>query len=213
MNQPYNPLEKRNLAESVVKQLLSVPSQPLKDLKPFTGAGIYAIYYSGGFPAYQRIVTTGLADEDATPIYVGKAVPRGARKGLDTDGVTGTALFERLKDHLGSVSAAKNLDEKDFTFRVLVVDDIWIPLAESLMINQFQPLWNVKIDGFGNHDPGGGRRNQKRSSWDVLHPGRSWTNKQAPSLLSEEQILSLLEKDQAVPESVFEASESSKDDA
>lgn len=38
----------------------------------------------------------------------------------------------------------------------------------------FRPLWNVVVAGFGNHDPGKGRRGQEKSVWDTLHPGRSW---------------------------------------
>jgi hypothetical protein len=61
--------------------------------------------------------------------------------------------------------------------RYLTVDAIWIPLGESLLINMFSPIWNVKIDGFGNHDPGSGRKGQKKSQWDILHPGRAWADK------------------------------------
>jgi hypothetical protein len=40
------------------------------------------------------------------------------------------------------------------------------------MIEQFRPIWNLVIDGFGNKDPGKRRATQYRSLWDVLHPGR-----------------------------------------
>jgi len=30
-------------------------------------------------------------------------------------------------------------------------------------------VWNVVIDGFGNHDPGAGRYNGERTRWDTLH--------------------------------------------
>lgn len=43
-----------------------------------------------------------------------------------------------------------------------------------LPFTQFHPLWNVAIDGFGNHDPGKGRYEQAKSDWDVIHPGRTW---------------------------------------
>jgi len=69
------------------------------------------------------------------------------------------------------------LDIEDFHCRYLVVEDIWIPLGESLLVAKFAPLWNNLIDGFGNHDPGSGRYNQARSRWDVLHPGRTWARK------------------------------------
>jgi len=57
------------------------------------------------------------------------------------------------------------------------VEDIWIPLGENLLIAMFHPVWNRVLDGFGNHDPGERRKNQRRSPWDVLHPGRPWANK------------------------------------
>jgi hypothetical protein len=77
----------------------------------------------------------------------------------------------------------------DFKCRYLVVDDIWIPLAESLLIAMFLPLWNYRLDGFGNHDPGVGRYNQQRSAWDEIHPGRPWAAKLKPNPRSQETIL------------------------
>lgn len=171
---PYNPLHKRNLGESVAKALLT---EPVVSLPPdrFTGAGIYAIYYTGSFKAYEEIAKYNRNDKFLWPIYVGKAVPAGARKGgfgLDAD--PGEVLHKRLAEHGASIEQAENLHKEDFWCRYLVVDDIWIPLAESLLIEKFYPVWNMKIDGFGNHDPGAGRRNQRKSPWDVLHPGRPW---------------------------------------
>ena len=46
-----------------------------------------------------------------------------------------------------------------------------------MLIRHFQPVWNQVIDGFGNHDPGKGRNQQRRSVWDTLHPGREWAGK------------------------------------
>lgn len=48
--------------------------------------------------------------------------------------------------------------------------------GEGVLIRHFQPVWNQIIDGFGNHDPGSGRYQQKRSVWDLLHPGRRWAS-------------------------------------
>jgi len=75
------------------------------------------------------------------------------------------------------VEQCTNLHREDFRCKFLVVDDIWIPLGESLLINRFRPVWNVVVDGFGNHDPGGGRYNQQIAPWDILHPGRVWSAK------------------------------------
>jgi hypothetical protein len=117
-----------------------------------------------------------------TPIYVGKAVPAGARKsGLGLDVAPGTVLYNRLAEHADSIREAENLELADFVCRYLVVDDIWIPLGESLLIQTSSPVWNRVIDGFGNHDPGKGRHQGQMPSWDVMHPGRSWAGKLQPS--------------------------------
>ena len=107
---------------------------------------------------------------------------------MSLDVYAGPALKRRLGEHARSIQQASNLTLSDFRTRYLVVDDIWIALAESLLITQFQPLWNVIIDGFGNHDPGRGRRNQARSDRDVLHPGRPWTEKLASGNSTAEEL-------------------------
>lgn len=116
---------------------------------------------------------------------MGKAVPKGARKGgLDFDASKGRALRDRLRQHAGSIEEAMNINLGDFYFRALTVDDIWIPLGENMMIEQFRPVWNLVIDGFGNKDPGKRRATQYRSPWDVLHPGRRFTEKLATGELT-----------------------------
>jgi len=47
-------------------------------------------------------------------------------------------------------------------------------MAERFLIEHYQPLWNVWVDGFGNHPPGKGRPAGEVSWWDALHPGRGW---------------------------------------
>lgn len=178
---PFNPLDKTNLGESVAEALLQQPIGPLPPETPFTGAGVYAIYYEGRFGLYEEAVKRNRKAKHGWPIYVGKAVPAGARKGgygLGAD--PGQVLYKRLDEHASSIEQAENLDLSDFRCRFLVVDDIWIPLAEALLIEMFSPLWNRKIDGFGNHDPGSGRSNQQRSPWDTIHPGRPWAEKLQP---------------------------------
>ena len=103
-------------------------------------------------------------------------------------------MSKRLSEHSKSIDQANNLDLKDFACRFLVVEDIWIPLAESLLISKFSPLWNKKIDGFGNHDPGKGRYAQRRSQWDTLHPGRNWAERLAPSDTNSDTIEQTLGK-------------------
>jgi hypothetical protein len=191
-DKPYNPLDTRHLGASVAEALLERLPQPLGQLHPFSGAGIYAIYYTGDFPLYAPIAAANNDDQWRWPIYVGKAVPSGARKG-GIGAATGRWLFNRLREHAESVSAAENLDLADFRCRYLVVEDIWIPLGESLLIAKFTPLWNRMIDGFGNHDPGAGRYMGARPRWDVLHPGRGWAAKCQPRAEVAEIVYSEIE--------------------
>jgi hypothetical protein len=107
---------------------------------------------------------------------VGKAVPTGARKGSRRV-LGGKELYQRLKEHSESIEQTQNLELKHFTCRYLVVVPVWITLAERFLVEHYQPAWNVTIDGFGNHDPGAGRRAMKRPRWDILHPGRAWADR------------------------------------
>jgi hypothetical protein len=188
---PYNPLEKENLGKSVADSLIKQKTLPLGSIERFSGAGVYAIYYVGDFDAYSKLRTWNTSEDDLNvPIYVGKAVPTGGRKGIiDPEGSNkGAALFNRLDEHRKSIEQSSNLDIGHFWCRYLVVDDIWIPLGESLLIQRHKPIWNSLVDGFGNHDPGAGRHKGARPSWDTLHPGRAWADRCAASKLTEHQI-------------------------
>lgn len=173
---PFNPLDTRNLGAAVAEAMLTRPVSPLGELPEFKGAGIYAIYYTGDFPAYGELARRNRDGRFHAPIYVGKAVPAGARKGVGGP-TTGKPLFNRLREHAESIQAVDNLSISDFQCRFLVVEDIWIPLGESLLIARYSPVWNALVDGFGNHDPGKGRYGGMRPRWDVLHPGRAWAGK------------------------------------
>lgn len=203
---PYNPLDRIHLAESVARALLQRQVQPLGEVERFVGSGIYAIYYKGQHPLYASIAAKNQNSFDA-PIYCGKAIPKGGRKGrgrLDSTAQTGPALFDRLREHAESIAIVESyalavdksafvpgglnivppdvpvdqvLHLRDFYCRFITVDDVWIPLGETLMIATYSPVWNLHLDGFGNHDPGNGRYKGKRPPWDVLHPGRSWAFK------------------------------------
>ena len=188
----YNPLAKRHLGESVAGALLTSPLKPLPPSESFTGAGVYAIYYLGARKLYGCLPPAVGRSWNQRPIYVGKAIPKGGRKGGGRDEVerpvTGTVLHDRLREHAESIQQARNLNLKDFGCRYLVVDDIWIPLGETLVIEKFAPVWNVKVDGFGNHDPGKGRYMGAKPSWDVLHPGRAWAARCRPNPKSAAQL-------------------------
>ena len=114
--QAYDPLHYDNLAKSVVEALLGGPDVALPPPQPFEGAGVYAIYYHGNFGGYLPLIGA----EKTPPIYVGKAVPGGARKGGRRAGI-GRELYQRLKEHSESIAQVGNLDVNDFTCRYLVV--------------------------------------------------------------------------------------------
>lgn len=172
-----HPLDRVNLGRSLETALLSRPLTPLTGVPPFWGSGIYAIYFrgSGAHALYGRLA------DSPSPIYVGRAVPRGARKGLveEEEERRSRSLWERLDQHRDSVEQAQDLDVEDFRCRWLVADMLFVQMAERLMIQTYRPVWSLFIDGFGNHDPGGGREDQERSRWDTLHPGRYWAPKLA----------------------------------
>lgn len=187
--EPFNPLDKVNLGKSVAQAILESAILPLGALERFEGAGIYALYYTGPHPAYAPIAALNRDGKFAIPIYVGSAVPPGGRTGgLGLGNHAHTKLFGRLGKHRQSISQVDSLELEDFHCRYLLVDDIWIPLGESLLIARHTPLWNQKLDGFGNHDPGKGRYNQERSLWDTMHPGRPWALKCKERRESQAQI-------------------------
>lgn len=197
---PFNPLDKRNLAASIGNALEESRAYPLGGLDRFEGAGVYALYYQGPFHAYAPLAAVNKANL-AVPIYVGKADSRGKRKGgsfLDEKPL-GAPLFNRLIQHMRSIEQVSNLELDDFSCRFLVVDDLWISLGESLLISRHAPVWNLLVEGFGNHDPGKGRAGGKRPLWDTVHPGRPWAeglleNPKSPEQIEEEAYHYLIER-------------------
>jgi len=187
-SKPYNPLDKRNLGGSVAEALLETVAYNLPP-EPFVGAGVYALYYTGALPAYSELSKANKDGLLRCPVYIGKAVPAGARKGgTDFEIEKSKALYNRLREHTDSIKAAQNLNISDFFCRFLVVDDIWIPLAEAMLIERFKPIWNCVLDGFGNHDPGKGRHLGTIPQWDCMHPGRVWAERLQECPIKKEQL-------------------------
>lgn len=194
--EPFDPLEQQRFGtrvdDALINALISRLVEPLPPGERFMGAGIYALYYVGQFPPYKSIAESNLDANNrfSLPIYVGKAVPPGARTGVYTGSLpAGSFLHGRLREHARSITQARNLNLEDFYCRYLVVQDDWITLGERFLIRKFLPIWNTIIDGFGIHDPGKGRYQQRRSTWDVLHPGRTMADRLQPSNKSEVEIL------------------------
>jgi hypothetical protein len=187
----FNPLDKTNLGESVVRALLRATPGRLSELTSFNGAGLYVLYYAGANQIYRLISQKNQPPGTlVAPIYIGRAEPAGRRKGLAANPLdAGPILFNRLSEHFDTIDQTDDLKPTDFWVRCLIVDDIWIPLGEALLIRHFTPVWNSVLDGFGNHDPGIGRYFGARPDWDELHPGRSWAAKCAPAKRTKAQII------------------------
>jgi hypothetical protein len=156
----------------------ATPTHEFPPASRFSGSGVYALYYTGGFVEYARIAQKN-RESLSHPIYVGKAVPKGWRTARITE-ATGRTLYNRLTQHARNIHDATNLRREDFKCRYMIFGKIEMELigvVEAQLIRLHNPLWNTVVDGFGNHDPGRGRYNQAKSEWDVLHPGRSWANR------------------------------------
>ena len=186
VSKAYDPLDYDNIGKSILDALLLQAPAALPPLEKFDGAGVYALYYTGDFELYRGISSPALE----VPIYVGCAVPPGGRKGADfaAPSEIGTVLHRRLSEHSGSIEDAENLSIEDFKCRYIVVLPVWVRLAESLLISRYKPIWNVYLDGFGNHPPGKGRKAMARPAWDILHPGRRWARRLKAKQTSEEVI-------------------------
>ncbi len=182
----YNPLSVDEIGRNAALALMEYPPATLPPPESFFGPGVYTLHCAGSFHAY--------ADMDPNePIYVGKAAPPGRRQGrVAATARRASTLYQRLTQHARSIAAARNLDLDDFTCRWLVLDPVWIGLTEQVLIARYQPLWNVAVDGFGVKDPGRGRRNQRRSQWDTLHPGREFAEHLRDRDESREAIVSAI---------------------
>jgi len=171
------------LDRSIIEESITFFStRKLKDLPlvdPFNNVGVYGLFYFGNSPYYRGLIERNKkikTEKELIPIYVGKAVPVGSRTARLQISKS-NSLFDRLNEHSDSIQAAKNLDLRDFKCKFVIMEnfdiDLIVPL-ESQLIRHFTPIWNSCITGFGIHTPGKGRKDQQKSQWDTIHPGRSF---------------------------------------
>lgn len=166
----FDPSNPKVVGRFVALALVAQDRHRLSDIPKFYGSGIYAIYYTGDFPAYQAI------SDSETPIYVGKASPNAsnARTPLEQ----GAKLCARLNEHGKNIAkAVTTLNLSDFEFRSLVVQSGWETAAEDYLIHLFRPIWNSETDilyGLGKHGDAATTRANRRSPWDTFHTGRAW---------------------------------------
>lgn len=177
----FDPSDPKVVGRMVALALLAQVRVPLNTIEPTYGSGVYAIYYEGDHPLYQAISGT------ETPIYVGKADP--ASGDASTVREQGPRLTGRLLEHAGTIATAANYIEtvtpagihpirlEDFTCRRLVCATNAQLVAEKHLIGMFWPLWNSETKacwGMSKHGDSAKTRSNKRSPWDVVHPGRLW---------------------------------------
>lgn len=171
------------LVKDAVRFFSGTPVHTLPPPERFSGTGVYALYYTGRTGLYGNYGELNRLSY-GFPIYVGKAVPKGWRQARLADNPTDQSneLFSRLRQHANSINkvAASGIAPSDFMCRFVIFEDAgsdMIGTIEAALIKLHLPLWNMSLDGFGNHDPGKGRYEQAKSDWDVLHEGRSFAAK------------------------------------
>ncbi|NIK00365.1 Eco29kI family restriction endonuclease [Xanthomonas cannabis] len=176
----FDPADPKAIGKMVSIALLAQPLIPLADVRPAYGSGVYAIYYCGSHPLYSSI------SGSETPIYVGKADP--ANDDASTTREQGPKLTARLLEHAGTVRTVEAYSEQlpahlwpvrlaDFQCRRLVCATNAQLVAEKHLIRTFWPIWNAETKacwGMSKHGDAASTRANKRSPWDVVHPGRVW---------------------------------------
>lgn len=176
----FDPSDPKIVGRMVSLALLAQPLVRLTDIRSSYGSGVYAIYYSGDHPLY-----AGISGSE-TPIYVGKADP--ANDDASTTREQGARLTARLLEHAGTIATAAGYFDQlpdglspirleDFRSRRLVCATNAQLVAEKHLIRTFWPVWNAETKacwGMSKHGDAASTRANKRSPWDVVHPGRQW---------------------------------------
>lgn len=192
----FDPSNPDTAGKLVALALVAQEQVALSRIARTYGSGVYAIYYKGDHPAYAGIANT------ETPIYVGKADPK--KSGAKTAREQGPQLYGRLSDHrkmIRTVSAyavesglRNPLKLDDFHCRRLVCATNAQLVAEEHLIRLFLPIWNSEVGvcwGISKHGDAATTRSNKRSPWDVMHPGRRWAmDESLDDKMSPAQILS-----------------------
>lgn len=197
----FDPADPKAIGRMVSIALLAQPLFRLDAVQPAYGSGVYAIYYRGDHPFYRAI------SRSETPIYVGKADP--ANYDASTTREQGAKLTERLLEHAGTISIAEDYASKlppllfpirlgDFLCRRLVCATNAQLVAEKHLIRMFWPIWNSETKacwGLSKHGDAAKTRSNKRSPWDVVHPGRLWAlDERLVDSLTPEIIVQRIEK-------------------
>jgi len=164
----FDPTNPEITAGIVSLALIAQDRQSLEHLTKFYGAGIYALYYTGNSVVYSAI------SGSETPIYIGKASPKGNPKTFKEQG---PKLFSRLNEHKRNIEKVSGIMIADFEYRYLAVQSGFESAAEDRLISTFKPIWNKETNllfGIGKHGDSAKTRQNNKSPFDTVHPGRKW---------------------------------------
>lgn len=175
----FDPADPETAGRLVALALIAQERVALGSVPRTYGSGVYAIYYRGDHPLYAAVSGT------ETPIYVGKADSENPN--ARTPREQASRLFVRLNDHRRMIETVSRYAEHkglphplrldDFEARRLVCATNAQLAAEKHLIAMFQPIWNNEVGicwGISKHGDSASTRANKRSPWDVMHPGRVW---------------------------------------
>lgn len=192
--EPFAPFSNLELRSQLNDYIAAGPIVPLRDIPRIKGGGAYLLLPRESRPTryapalFGPLVERNRRDPGSGVAYVGKAIPPGGRKGQG-DGADGAYISQRVRNHIVTLDQT-GLRPEDWDFRWVVCGDGMDPvLVENWLVQKYQPVLNVCLEGLGNNDPGNGRRNQARSPFDTVFPGRPWADKLPPVSHQRRQML------------------------
>ncbi|MGV0005204.1 MAG: Eco29kI family restriction endonuclease [Candidatus Porifericomitaceae bacterium WSBS_2022_MAG_OTU9] len=167
----YHSEELVGLVKDAIRFFNGTPVHQLPLEERFFGTGVYALYYTGKNQIYRHYAEFNRL-EYKSPIYVGKAAPKGWRQSRISDSSTkySSELHSRILEHSRNIDKVQGINLHEFSCRFVLFEaegSDMVGAIEAALIRLNKPLWNSVLDGFGNHTPGSGR----------FHPGRQWAEK------------------------------------
>ena len=85
----WDPLTYDNLMAGTVAHFEKQERRSLEDISGIEGPGIYALYYEGTLAEYRPLA------DGTRPLYAGKAVPKGSRRGQRRTGRRPSGIAEQ----------------------------------------------------------------------------------------------------------------------
>ena len=70
MPKSFNPLDYSVLSASLANELMTTDLVPLSQVEEFYGNGVYALFYTGDFKAYEPLAKQNRKCPGSFPIYV-----------------------------------------------------------------------------------------------------------------------------------------------